>query len=67
MDRHNINGNFTQKEYNQHLLKPDLPAESLVKECGFKCKDPGMMCGSHNYPNIKNTPRFAVYQMVESI
>jgi len=67
MNKHNIYGNFTQKEYNQNLLKPDLPPESLVKECGFKCKDPGMMCGSHHQPNIKNTPRFAVYQMVESI
>ena len=62
MDKHNIYGNFTQKEYNQSLLKPDL-----VKECGFSCKDPGYMCGSNNYPNIKNTPQFAVYQMVESV
>jgi hypothetical protein len=67
MDRHNIYGNFTQKEYNQSLLKPDSPKESLSSSCGFPCKDPGMMCGSDNYPNIKNTPRFAVYQMVESI
>jgi hypothetical protein len=67
MDRHNIYGNFTQKEYNQSLLKPDLPKEALVKECGFSCKDPGYMCGSANHPNIKNTPRFAVYQMVESV
>jgi len=68
MDKHNIYGYFTQKEYNQSLLKPDLPAESLKNGgCGFNCKDPGLMCGSDNYPNIKNTPRFAVYRMVESV
>ena len=66
MNKHNIYGYFDEKNYNQSLLKHDLPHESLAG-CGYKCKDSEMMCGSNNYPNIKNTPRFAVYRMVETV
>jgi len=62
MNKHNIYGQFTKKEYSNSLLEPDLPLES----CGFKCND-GYMCGSENYPNIKNTQHFAVYEITESV
>ena len=63
MSKHNITGSFTPKEFKEYTLKPD----TTESECGYKCSDSSKMCGSINYPNIKNTPRFAVYRIVESV
>ena len=74
MNKHNIQGWFSDKEYKKHLSKSDLPNYKLVGSsssdlvCGFPCeKDIGYMCGSANYPNIKTSTRFAVYHIVKTI
>ena len=63
MNKHNISGYFSPKEYSNNLLEPDTPSSS----CGFKCNSGDYMCGSANYPNIKNTPHFAVYEIIEAV
>ena len=63
MVKHNNTGSFTPKEFKDYTLKPELSSS----ECGYHCSDSSKMCGSNNYPNIKNTPRFAVYRITESV
>lgn len=72
MDKHNIYGNYSDKEYKRNLSKIDFPDYKLINNgkdeiCGYKCKDSDYACGSINYPGIKTLPRVAVYKLIETV
>jgi hypothetical protein len=62
MDRHNITGNFTEKEYQQNLTPP------IKMDCGFTCGDGSTFkCGSVGYPTIKSPSLYNVFKIKENI